>query len=218
MFHFNAFIRIVFSSLMFLPLMILVYFIINFSSSFDSDCFSSYSKNKPNTPVMNIAWPDNGLVTLWFDGSFFGRNLENIVHSMNQYHVPGGIVLNNGRSCSAQFLSIKQLHAMNLQGWEIIESSAKKQYVGQKINNMPVLDPKKMVFYDMSSNKGDALLSKAMNKTKKRNGWIILYFHSNESAQQKSTFNASQLGHTLRMIKRLGMPVVLKEQVLKVSA
>ena len=216
MLNLTIYIRIVFSSLMLLPLIILVYFTLHFSESPDS--LSLYFKNKTASSVEDIAWPDNGLLTLWFDSEFFVKNSKTIVDLMNKYHFSGVISLSHSKSYRAQSLSVYQLIMLQNLGWEITEKNGRGDMDGEhKINDMPSPDKKNQVIYDMSIDADGAILTNFLNKTKRRNGWIILYFHTLGGSQIERPMSIAKLNHILRMVKHSGIPVVLQEQVLKVS-
>ena len=216
MFNLKSYIRIVFFSLMSLPLIILIYFSINFSQH--SSCISLYVKNKSSITIKNIAWPKKGLLTIWFDSAFFIKNSKTIMALMNKYQFSGVISLSKSNRCRPQSLSGNQLSMLQNRGWEITETNALHAVNGQhEINDMPAPMAENLAVYDMSSNRDDATLSTFLKKTNVRNGWIILYFHTNASSQPDKLISVAKLNHILRMIKRSGVPVVLQEQVLKVS-
>lgn len=213
MLNFRNFIRLVFSLLMLLPFVILVYFIINWPSS--RDCLALYTKNRSVKTVAPIAWPQKGLITLWFEGALFYQNAQSILPLMDKYQFRGVISLESGKSCSAQFCSINQLIALRNHGWEITANHL-QQKQQHKINDMPIIDPTKIVFYDVLDDSSHASISAILKETKKRNGWVVFYIHA-----QKTTLhpiNITQLNQVLRVIKYSNIPVVLQEQVLRVSA
>lgn len=210
----EAYIRIVFSSLMLLPLIILIYFIIHFSET--SDCLTVYFKNKPISAAKPIAWPDNGLLTIGFDSDFFIKNKKTIIELMNKYQFPGVVLISNEKSCHAQSLSMYQLIRLQNQGWEITKKN--KLIEGQHaINDMPAPDIEKLEIYDMSHSKNSMSLTKSLQETSLRNGWIILYFHTNIDSQIEKPMSIAKLNHILHTVKRSHIPVVLQEQVLRVS-
>lgn len=216
MLNIKIYIRIVFSSLMLLPLIILAYFTLRFSESPDS--LSLYFKNKTASSVKDIAWPDNGLLTLWFDSDFFVNNSKIIVDLMNKYHFSGVISISHSNRYRAQSLSVHQLIMLQNQGWEIAKKNGHGWLDGEhKINDMPSPDKRSQVIYDMSINGDGAILTNVLNKTKKRNGWIILYFHTLGGSQIERPMSIAKLNYILRTVKHSGIPVVLQEQVLKVS-
>lgn len=213
-FKLEASIRIVFSSLMLVPLILLIYFTLHFSQS--PNCLALYFKNQPKAAAKLIAWPDNGLLTLWFDGDYFAKNKNKIMALMNKYHFPGVISLSDTKSCRAQSLSISELMMLHNQNWEITNTSPFVE--GEHaINDMPAPNRRKQVIYDMSSNKEDATFTRFIKETSLRNGWMILYFHSNSTSQVKKTRRIDELNHILNIVKYSGVPVVLQEQVLTVS-
>ena len=214
MFNLEVYIRIVFSSLMLLPLIILGYFAVHFSES--PDCLTLYFKNKPVSAAKPIAWPDNGLLTLWFDSDFFIKNKKTIMELMNKYQFSGVISLSNGKSCRAQSLSIYELIMLQKQAWEITETNP---FVDGEhaINDMPAPNRKKQAIYDMANSKDDGTLIKFIKETKVRNGWIILYFHTNTGSQVEKPMRIAALRHILQTVRHTDMPVVLQEQVLTVS-
>ena len=214
MFKLKLYIRILFSSLMLLPLIILAYFIMHFSENPYS--ISLYFKNKPATTVKGIAWPDNGLLTLWFDSAFFAKNKKTIVALMNKYQFSGVISFSQGSH--ARSLSKYQLIMLQNQGWEITQTNTLRDVMGEhEINDMPAPDPRGQVVYDMSSGGGNIRLINFLKETKVRNGWIILYFHTIVGSKVAKPLSSAKLNHILQMVKHSGIPVVLQEQVLKVS-
>ena len=216
MLNIKIYIRIVFSSLMVLPIVILAYYIINFSGS--SDCLSLYFKHKSVLVVKNIAWPDKGLLTLWFDSSFFVKNAKPILDLMNKYQFSGVISLSNGKSCASQHLSLNKLNMLQNQGWEITKADRFQDVSGERgINDMPAPDAKNLAIYDLSSGSNDVALKQFLKETKVRNGWIILYFHPILESQAEGEMSISKLDHILRLVRRSGIPVVLQEQVVKIS-
>jgi hypothetical protein len=216
MLNFNAYIRIVFSSLMILPIIILIFFIINFAKS--QDCINSYLTYKHPSTVKKIIWPDRGLITFWFDSNFLVNQSKEILEQMNRYKYSGVISLPKGKSCYSLSLSIPQLDKLNIQEWEV--TGTKIETKGDekgKINEMPVLEPQKIVVYDISNLSNQANLSTFLRETAERNGWIILYFHPVENSPITRTISLSKLKHIFKIVKRSHMPVVLREQVLEVS-
>lgn len=216
MLNIKIYIRIVFSSLMVLPIVILVYFVTSFSGS--SDCISLYLKHKSASTFKNIAWPDKGLLTLWFDSSFFVKNAKPILDLMNKYQFSGVISLSNGKSCASQHLSLNKLNMLQNQGWEITRTDRLHYVSGEHgINDMPAPDKKNLMIYDLSSRSNDVALKQFLKETKVRNGWIILYFHPILESQAEGEMNISRLDHILRLVRRSDIPVVLQEQVVKIS-
>ena len=215
MLNFNAYIRIVFSSMMLLPMIILGYFIVHFSER--HDCLTLHFKHRPVLAAKPIAWPDNGLLTIWFDSDFFVKNKKKIMTLMNRYQFSGVISLFNGKTCRTQSLSLYQLVMLENQGWEISETNA---FVDGEhaINDMPAPDRKKQAIYDLSHDGDEVSLTKYLKETRERNGWIILYFHTNNmDSSEKKPMSIAKLNHILQIVTHLGIPVVLQEQVLRVS-
>jgi hypothetical protein len=214
MFNLNAYIRIVFSSLMLLPVIILGYFTVHVSEG--SDCLATYLKNKPDLATKLIDWPDKGLLTIWFDGDFFIKHKQKIMALMNKYQIPGVLSLSNNKNCYAQGLSISQLIKLQEQGWEV---SIKNTFASgqQAINDMPAPDRTKLVINDLSIRNNELTLTKHLKETSVRNGWMILYFHTNNDVPAEQLISMSQLDHILQMVRQSGIPVVLGEQVLMVS-
>lgn len=209
-------IRVIFSSLMLVPLIVLVYFIVHALER--PDCISLYLKNKPSVSVKEISWPERGLLTVWFDSTFFNENSAEIVNLMNQYQFTGVISLENDKSCRIQSLSIHQLIQLQNQGWEISEKKILNAQQGEhKINDMPSPDINQLVIYDMSSDTDDSKLQQTLKETKVRNGWIILYFHGAFGSDFEKPMSIVHLKHILKIVKATGIPVVLEEQVLRVS-
>ena len=212
----NLTIRIVFSSLMLLPLIVLGYFIAHTLER--PDCISLYLKNKPSVSVKDISWPNHGLLTLWFDGAFFNENSDEIVKLMNQYQITGVISLEKNKSCRVQSLSIHQLILLQSQGWEITETTILDNKKSEhKINDMPASDINQRGIYDMSSGTDDSKLKRILKQTKVRNGWIILYFHRRGGDHRENAMSINQLKHILNIVRASDIPIVLQEQVLKVS-
>jgi hypothetical protein len=213
-FNLETYIRVIFSSLMLLPLIILGYFVAHLSDT--SDCLTGYYKNKPVSGAKPIPWPDNGLLTIWFDSHFFIKNKRTIMELMDKYQFPGVISVSNEKSCHAQSLSMYQLIRLHNQGWEITKTN--KPINGEHaINDMPAPDRKKQVIYDMSHSKKNVSLNEFLKETSLRNGWIILYFHTNMDSKIEEPMNISKLNHILQNVSSSQIPVVLQEQVLKVS-
>jgi hypothetical protein len=168
---------------MVLPLIILVYFIIHYSEY--PDCISLYFKNEPVSKVKRIAWPDNGLLTLWFDSTFFANNSDAILALMNKYQFSGVISLSKDKSCRAQSLTIHQLILLRKQGWEITETKIPHEKAGEyAINDMPAQNLRHQVIYDIAEDGAEIMLPKYLQKTQQNNGWIILYFHTIIDAKQ----------------------------------
>ena len=212
----NLTIRIVFSSLMLLPLIVLGYFIAHTLER--PDCISLYLKNKPSVSVKDISWPNHGLLTLWFDGAFFNENSDEIVKLMNQYQITGVISLEKNKSCRVQSLSIHQLILLQSQGWEITETTILDNKKSEhKINDMPASDINQRGIYDMSSGTDDSKLKRILKQTKVRNGWIILYCHRRGGDHRENAMSINQLKHILNIVRASDIPIVLQEQVLKVS-
>ncbi len=212
----NLTIRIVFSSLLLLPLIVLGYFIVHALER--PDCISLYLKNKTSVAVKDISWPRRGLLTVWFDSTFFNENSDAIVKLMHHYQFTGVISLEKYKSCRIQSLSIHQLILLQNQGWEITETKMMDAQHGEhKINDMPAPDMNQQVIYDMSSGADDLKLKQILKETKVRNGWIILYFHGPLEAQVQNPASIAHLNHILKTVKATGIPVVLEEQVVRVS-
>ncbi|HBI21597.1 MAG TPA: hypothetical protein DDY37_03265 [Legionella sp.] len=210
-FHIDTYVRVVFSSMMVLPVIILFYFIGHFSKT--PHCMSLYLKNKPVSIIKPIAWPHHGLLTLWFDNAFFEENNKIIMPVMNQHHFSGMISLANDERCPVSLSKLMMLHR---DGWEITTSSALKVVSGQhEINDMPAADAEYHVIYDMSHPVNEALFGEFLTETKTRNGWIVLYFHTTGDAQK--SMSSAQWHRILQIIQHSKIPVVLQSQVLKVS-
>ena len=206
MFNLKSYIRIVFFSLMSLPLIIFFYFIINFSQ-------------QPNDMTFkNIAWPDKGLITLWFDDIFFIQNKKYIMDLMNKYHFSGVISLSNNKPWHSRSLSRYQLIMLQNSGWEITNTNLLPHVSGQhKINEMPTSRGQHLAVYDMSSGGDNIALATFLKKTNVRNGWIVLYFHKNMSSPEKKPISTAKLNRILQIVKQSEIPVVIQEQVLRVS-
>ena len=91
------------------------------------------------------------------------------------------------------------------------------QHGEHKINDMPAPDMNQQVIYDISSGTDDSKLKQILKETKVRNGWIILYFHGPLGAQVQNPASIAHLNHILKTVKATGIPVVLEEQVVRVS-
>lgn len=205
-FHFNTYIRLIFSSLMILPVIILIYFIVYFSKH--PDCISLYLQRSSHLSPP-IVWPHQGLLTLWFDQRFFEKNNAILLPLMNKYQFSGMISLAEGKNCP---ISISKLIALNNTGWEITNTTNVTVIKGQhEINDMPMLDSTKQVIFDASSPQNQALLANYLQRTKTSNGWIILYFDN------QTLLNKKIIIEILQMIKHSKIPVVLQSQVLRIS-
>ncbi len=209
--HLDIYIRCVFCGFMLLPLFILCYFIVNLFHN--PDCITLYLHNKRISSTPRIAWPHQGLLTIWFDNSYFEQNNASILPLMQQYQFPGVISLASGQSCP---ISISKLLKLQHVGWEIIPSAKFSFIHGQHaINDMPATDAAKYVIYDISSPAYERLLEHFLAETKARNGWILLYFHTSSTA--KKAEESERLGRIFRVIKHANIPVVLHKQVWRVS-
>lgn len=227
----EASIRIVFSSLMSVPLILFGYFMFHFYPN--TDCFSDYLKHTNAAVAHPIAWPDNGLLTIAFDSHFFSKNRKAILALMHQYQFAGVLSLSKHQSCRAQALSMNELLKLEKQGWEITvlqkplhknkmpDTLKQISFDDDNINDMPSPDVTKqkiydMTFYNKALNYQKAFIN-SLEKTKTRNGWMMLYFHTSKQAKIKNPITIAQLDQVLKVVKYSHIPVVLQEQVVRVS-
>lgn len=217
----EASIRIVFSSLMSVPLILFCYFMLHFSDN--TDCYSDYLKHIPTAAVTPpIAWPDNGLLTIGFEHHFFVNHKKMIMQLMQSYHFSGVLALSHHQSCRAQALSIAELLQLQKQGWEITSMDKKPRFDDKdSINDMPSPDKTKQKIYDLSLHAHPLDYQQAfmqhLEATKIRNGWMMLYLHAQHHTRITKSITIAQLEPLLKMIKYSHIPVVLQAQVLKIS-
>ena len=210
-FHIDTYVRVVFSSMMVLPVIILFYFLGHFSKS--PDCMALYLRESGGEAIQPIAWPHHGLLTLWFDNDFFEAHHKIILPVMKEHHFAGMISFANDKRCP---LPIATLRMLQRDGWEITKSSVLNVVSGQHaINDMPAANAANHQIYDMSVPVSEAVFNLFLTETKRRNGWGLLYFHTPVDAQQ--SMNGAQWRRILAIIQDSKIPVVLQSQVLNVS-
>ncbi|WP_419420194.1 polysaccharide deacetylase family protein [Legionella sp. D16C41] len=120
MFSRNAFVRIAMAMIMLLPLYGAISFIINFSKQIYCNI---PTQKQPIPTIPRIAWPQHGLLTLWFDDAYNSQGSPALIQLMQKYGFVAAISVPTSFICKPGRLTWQQLQYLQNIGWEITSHS-----------------------------------------------------------------------------------------------